>query len=176
MKRKKYELLNKTRAGFDAEKLMEMVKSIYSFECLYEVYEARRPCDVYEGSELASTHGEMLEAAIRHNHTELIRLLLSYKPNNDKYLTDIFPNLLYYAMDARNIKLVEIFLSIDVPYGWTGKRELSISLYTGATFQSAVWCACFWDRSDVLKWLVSYYESRKRYVLIIMLLYSFYYS
>jgi len=112
-------------------------------------------------NDLCPFRGQFLCIAIENDHKDLITLLLV----DVKYdvLLAKFPYLIFTAMDADNIELVDIFLRVGVPESWLNDPEFSpVSDTLMAHYRSAIRCACYLDRPDILKRLVWSYQAWER--------------
>jgi len=70
----------------------------------------------------------------------------------DEFLLTKYPDLPFVALDAGNIKLVEVLLRVGVPDDWTKDNDDMFSLPVDDiqfAYRSAVRCACYWDRPDI---------------------------
>jgi len=102
----------------------------------------------------ADYEGQFLSAATEHGHTDLVRRLLNIKVYISRLAA--YPDLVTVAMDAGNIQLLDVLLGVGVPFSWKTSRHV-FPHEKWYYFRSAVQCACYWDRPDVLKRLVAFF-------------------
>jgi len=128
-------------------------------------------CDV--NSDVTIQREQFLYAAVEHNCTDLVSLLLSMK--RYKSMLAKFPTLARIAVEAGNINVAATFLTFGVPHTWLEEetRNIWLEYYQVledidnygklASFSLAVRGACYWNQMDVFRCLVKYYLTEKRY-------------
>jgi len=109
--------------------------------------------------EIAKAFLTFLNWSTEHNHNELTRILLADKRCNMDAVDEQNPRPLFVAMRPGNLELVEIFLragsSLDL------ESPLSAVLGNNETVHDQISTfeyACFLDKPDLLKLLVTCYE------------------
>jgi len=143
------------------EKICEKIEATELIQTMKDMYQSSGESDC--GSDFSTFSGQYLFAAIQHDHTELVTLLLD--DIYDEFLLRKYPDLPLVALEAGNIKLAQVLLCVCVPDDWT-KDEFPHTFEANDmefAYRSAVQCACYWDRPDILQRLVIYCKTLHRY-------------